>query len=58
MSITIISSHQPAHRLPKVAKSLPLPKAAISDRNAPEFFFTLSNAKRIVAHGVKAAGSV
>jgi len=58
MSITIISAHQSAHKLPKVAESLPLSNPTISDRNALEFLFALGNAKRVIAHGVKAAGRV
>jgi hypothetical protein len=55
MSITIISNHQPAHRLPEIAESLPWPILTISDRNATKPFFALSNAKQVVAHGVEAA---
>ena len=58
MSITLISNHQPPHKLPEVAKSLPRTKSTISNRNTPKLLFTLRNAERIVAHDVNTAGSV
>jgi hypothetical protein len=58
VSITIISNHQPPHKLPKIAESLPRTKPTISDRNTPKLLFTLRNAERIIAHYVNTAGSV
>lgn len=58
MRITIISTHKPARNLPEIAKSLLRPKPTVRDGNTPEILLALSNAKRVVAHDVHAAGSV
>lgn len=58
MSITLISRHNTADKLPEVAQTLSSPKAAVSDRDAAEIILALGDAKSVVALDVHAAGSV